>query len=53
MHGDTDLELRDLTIEVPHREAPTQELDAVHFDPCAALAAVSALSSPDGSTHTL
>jgi hypothetical protein len=45
-HGDTDLELRDLTVEVPRRKALTQEFDAVHLRFDAASAVISAPSSP-------
>lgn len=38
--GDMDLELRDLTVELPRGEAMAQELDAVHLGLCAALAIV-------------
>ena len=48
-HGNADLELCDLTIEVPSCEALAQQLDAVHLGFCAASAVVAAPSSPDGS----
>ena len=52
-NGDTNLELRDLTVEVACGEALPQELAAVHLGLCTASAVMAAPSSPDGSTQTL
>lgn len=46
-HGDPDVELRDLPVEVPRHEALAQKLDAVHLRFGAAPAVVVAPSSPD------
>jgi hypothetical protein len=53
MANDTDLELGDLTVEVPRGQALPQQLDAVHLGFCAASAVIAAPSSPYGSAHTL
>ena len=52
-HGNTDLELGDLTVKVPSCEALAQEFDAVHLGLCAASAMVTAPSSPDGAAEAL
>ena len=47
-NGGTDLELRDLTVEVPRHEALAQQFHAMHLGFDAASAVVAAPSSPDG-----
>jgi hypothetical protein len=49
--GHTNLELGDLTVEVPRGQALAQEFDAVHFGLCAASAVIAAPSSPDGAAE--
>ena len=48
--GHTDLELRDLTVEVPRGQAPVRRFHTVHLGLDAALAVIAAPSSPDGPT---
>ena len=50
-HGDTDLELRDLTVEVPCHEALPQQLHTMHLRLDAAPAVVSAPSPPEGASQ--
>ena len=45
--GDTDLELRNLTVEVPRHEALVQQLHTMHLCLCAAPAVVTASSPLD------
>lgn len=45
-HGNTNLELRDLAVEVPRHEALTKEFEAVHFRFCAASSVILAPPSP-------
>lgn len=47
-HGDPDLELYDLTVEVTRGKTLPQELDAVHLDLCTASAVIPTSSSQDG-----
>ena len=47
-NGDTDLKLRDLSVEVPRHEALPQQFHTVHLRFDAASAVVSAPSSPEG-----
>ena len=49
--GHTNLELGDLTVEVPRSQTLAQEFNAMHFGLCAASAVVAAPSSPDGPTE--
>ena len=51
--GDTDLELRDLAVEVPRHEALTQQFHTVHLRFDAASAVIAAPSSPDRPTEAL
>jgi len=51
--GHANLKLCDLTVEVPGRQALTQQLDAVHLGLGAASAVIAAPSSPDGPPDTL
>ena len=50
-NGDTDLKLRDLSVEVPRHEALPQQFHTVHLRFDAASAVVSAPSSPDRSAE--
>ncbi len=52
-YGNTDLELRDLAVEVPRHQALTQQFDAVHLGLCATSAVVSAPSSPERASEVL
>ena len=50
-HGDLDVELRDLAVEIPRSEALARQFDAVHPGLCAAPAVIAAPSSPDRPTE--
>ena len=50
-YGDTDVNFRDLTVEVPCRQALTEKFDAMHFRLDTASSMITAPSFPDGPTE--